>query len=152
MSRWDLSPTTDGRTAMLRTCGRTALALGFLTLAPLGVSIAAAQRTAPIVVDHRSTTLAAVPAEWIARAKSDLVIAYGHTSHGSQIVDGMTGLVDFAGSSYAWNGDGSGGALQLRDTPFASAYDLGNPDRTAWSAATRSYLNAHPEVNVIVWS
>jgi hypothetical protein len=93
-----------------------------------------------------------IPQEWITKAKTDLHIAYGHTSHGSQITDGMTGLVSFAGDVYSWNNGGAGGALDLRDSPFSGASDLGNPDRTSWATATRSYLNAHSEVNVIMWS
>jgi hypothetical protein len=110
-----------------------------------------------VIIDHRSTDLGAIPLEWITEAKSALHIAYGHTSHGSQITTGMTGLVSFAnapngGSTYAWNSGGTNGALDLRDSPFSGASDLGNPDRTAWAAATRDYLNAHQEVNVIIWS
>jgi hypothetical protein len=103
-------------------------------------------------IDHRSTLLAAIPQSWVEKAKTDLRIAYGHTSHGSQIVDGMTGLVTAGGSLYAFNGTGSGGALTLQDMPFPGASDLGAPDRTAWASATRTYLGAHPEVNVVLWS
>ena len=73
-----------------------------------------------MIIDHRHTKLADVPLEWIDAAKSDLHIAYGHTSHGSQIITGMTGLTTFAnaphgGSTYAWNDGGTGGALDLDD-------------------------------------
>jgi hypothetical protein len=113
--------------------------------------------TESMIIDHRCTDLKDVPLEWITKAKTDLHIAYGHTSHGSQITTGMTGLVSFAnasngGSTYAWNSGGTGGALDLRDTPFSGASDLGAPDRTSWATATRTYLNAHSEVNVIMWS
>jgi len=113
--------------------------------------------TQSMIIDHRHTDLKDVPLEWITKAKTDLHIAYGHTSHGSQITTGMTGLASFAnapngGSTYAWNNGGTGGALDLRDTPFSGASDLGNPDRTAWANATRTYLNAHSDVNVIMWS
>ena len=78
--------------------------------------------TESMIIDHRYTDLNDVPQEWITKAKSDLHIAYGHTSHGSQITTGMTGLVSFAnapngGSTYAWNNGGTGGALDLRDPP-----------------------------------
>ena len=113
--------------------------------------------TESMIIDHQHTNLEYVPLEWINKAKTDLHIAYGHTSHGSQITTGMAGLVDFAnaphgGSTYAWNSGGTGGALDLRDTPFSGASDLGNPDRTSWASATRTYLNAHSDVNVIMWS
>ncbi len=105
-----------------------------------------------IIADHTSIDLDAVPSEWIEEAKAALHIAYGHTSHGSQITTGMTGLVGFMGNAFTYNSGGIGGALDLRDTPFAGASDLGNPDRQAWEAATRDYLEDHPEVNVIMWS
>jgi hypothetical protein len=104
------------------------------------------------LVTHTSTTLAAIPPAWIATAKRTLTIAYGHTSHGSQLIDGMSGLVSFRGNLYAWNGTGADSALRLRDMPFSGASDLGNPDRSAWAAATRTYLSSHGEVNVVIWS
>ena len=113
--------------------------------------------TGAIIIDHTSTDLSFVPLEWIEEAKDILHIAYGHTSHGSQITTGMTGLVSFAnapngGSTYEWNNGGTNGALDLRDSPFSGASDLGNPDRTAWSDATRYYLDSHSDINVIIWS
>ena len=105
-----------------------------------------------IIVDHTCRDIDAIPESAIVDAKENLVIAYGHTSHGSQLVTGMTGLVTSKGTLYEFNGDGSGGALELRDNPFSGAYDLGNPDRTTWAAATRLELDAHPEINVIIWS
>ncbi len=107
---------------------------------------------AAIIVDHSSRDLASIPSEAIAAARSTLHIAYGHTSHGSQLVTGMAGLVGFRGSDYAFNSGGTEGALDLRDTPFSGASDLGNPDRTAWAQATRDYLDAHPNINVVIWS
>ncbi|MCK7462034.1 MAG: hypothetical protein MZU84_08240 [Sphingobacterium sp.] len=53
----------------------------------------------PIVVDHESIALADIPSTWIDQAKQTLHIAYGHTSHGSQLTTGMTGLVAFAGTA-----------------------------------------------------
>lgn len=113
--------------------------------------------TEAIIIDHDSTDLSFIPLEWIEEAKDVLHIAYGHTSHGSQITNGMTGLMSFVnapygGSTYAWNSGGTNNALDLRDTPFSGASDLGNPDRTAWADSTRDYLNSHLEINVIMWS
>ncbi|MFA4947211.1 MAG: hypothetical protein WC674_01725 [Candidatus Krumholzibacteriia bacterium] len=108
--------------------------------------------TNAIIVDHTSIDIDAIPQAAIEQAKSSLHIAYGHTSHGSQLVDGMTGLVDFKGALYSWNSGGTGGALDLRDKPFSGASDLGAPNFSAWASATRTYLNAHPDVNVIIWS
>ena len=105
-----------------------------------------------IVADHQTTQLASIPESSIRNAKRELRIAYGHTSHGSQLVTGMSGLVQFRGTLYAVNQTGADSALRLLDMPFSGAADLGNPDRTAWATATRTYLNAHPDVNVVIWS
>jgi hypothetical protein len=101
-------------------------------------------------MDHRFTDLNSIPAEWITAAKQNLHIAYGHTSHGSQVTDGMTGLASFKGAEYSWNNGGTGGALDLHD--YAMNGDLGNPDRTSWAGETRTYLAANADVNVIIWS
>ena len=118
----------------------------------------APSRTEPIFADHTNATLpklSQVPQSAIEQAKSNLHIAYGHTSHGSQVTDGMTGLTTFAGapyggSLYQWNDGGTGGALDLDD--YFVEGDLGNPDYTTWASRTRTYLNANPDVNVVMWS
>jgi hypothetical protein len=102
------------------------------------------------IINHSATDISSIPAEWITRAKTDLHIAYGHTSHGSQITDGMSGLAAFMGSTYAWNNGGTGGALDLHD--YAMPGDLGNPDFTQWEKETRTYLASNSDVNVIMWS
>jgi hypothetical protein len=105
-----------------------------------------------LTINHLSARLDAIPQPAIEAAKTKLHIAYGHTSHGSQIITGMSGLVTWKGSLYSFASGGTGGALDLRDTPFSGASDLGNPDRTAWETATRTYLAAHSEINVVLWS
>ena len=119
-------------------------------------------QTDAVIVNHTSIDIDDIPSSWIDQAKRILHIAYGHTSHGSQLTTGMTGLVGFKGTQYSWNFGGSGGALDLREwdygvgfgSPDTSTYavDLGNPDRSAWADATREYLNRHPEINVVIWS
>ena len=112
----------------------------------------------PIVIDHTSTNIYSIPNEFITTAKQNLIIAYGHTSHGSQITSGMDELDQFmTGKGYDkgffdYSRDGQNNTLQLRDSPFENAYDLGNPDRSEWATASRNYLNNNPEVNVILWS
>ena len=83
-------------------------------------------------------------------AKQNLEIAYSHTSHGSQLTDGMTGLVTYKGSAYSWNSGGSDGTLNLHD--YAMEGDLGAPDRTSWAARTRTFLEINTTINVIIWS
>jgi hypothetical protein len=102
------------------------------------------------VIGHMAINITDIPSEWIDKAKQSLHIAYGHTSHGSQLTTGMTGLVSFMGSEYAWNNGGTGDALDLHD--YAMRGDLGNPDFTQWEVETRDYLAVNQDVNVIIWS
>jgi hypothetical protein len=112
----------------------------------------------PVIADHSCTDITRIPVSAVLQAKANLHIAYGHTSHGSQLTTGMSSLVEFMNGLgypedlYSYNYGGSDGALDLRDSPFSGASDLGNPDKTAWTGATRTYLAAHPEVNVVIWS
>lgn len=103
-----------------------------------------------IIVNHLSTKLSSIPATWISAAKDNLHIAYSHTSHGSQLTEGMSGLVSFKGNNFSWNNGGTEGALDLHD--YAVTGDLGNPDRTSWATGTRTYLDANRDVNVVIWS
>ena len=105
-----------------------------------------------MIINHTTSDLMLIPESWIVKARTDLHIAYGHTSHGSQLTTGMSGLVAFKGNLYRFNSNGTDSALELRDSPFSGAYDLGNPNLTAWASATRTYLNAHPEINAVIWS
>jgi hypothetical protein len=103
-----------------------------------------------LIADHTRIDVA-VPDSAITQTAATLHVAYGHTSHGSQLVTGMEALAG-ANDLYAFNAGGSAGALDFRDTPFSGASDLGNPDRTSWAAATRAYLDGHGDVNVVMWS
>jgi len=129
----------------VKTCARSFVALVLLA----GATGATAQGT---IVDHNHSRLLDIPTPWIQQAKQALRIAYGHTSHGSQLVTGMAAVQEHYGALYAFAAGGTGGALDLRDTPFSGASDLGNPNFTAWATATRNYLNANPTVNVVIWS
>ncbi|MCD4776719.1 MAG: T9SS type A sorting domain-containing protein [Candidatus Aegiribacteria sp.] len=113
-----------------------------------------------IIIDHGCTDITLIPEFAINQAKSNLHIAYGHTSHGSQLTTGMNGLVGFANGGglglslpndiFEWNNGGSGGALDLHD--YAMSGDCGY--YPAWYNNTVAYLNnpANSDVNVIIWS
>jgi len=107
-----------------------------------------------IIANHNSAKLSITPFNWIDSAKVKLHIAYGHTSHGSQLITGMDGLENWKGSQYAFNEGGTNGALDIDDYAFSGASDLGSPDFVAWESATRSYLNnsSNSDVNVVIWS
>jgi len=67
------------------------------------------------IIDHSSVKLSSIPSEWILAAKENLHIAYSHTSHGSQLTEGMSGLISFKGEVFSWNNGGTGGSPDLRD-------------------------------------
>ncbi len=113
-----------------------------------------------LIVDHTCTDITQIPQSAIEQAKRELHIAYGHTSHGSQVTEGMTDLVGFAngggrGISFstdmlAWNNGGTDDALDLDD--YAMGGDVGYwPD---WYNNTIAYLDDpdNSDVNVIIWS
>jgi len=115
-----------------------------------------------ILVDHNCTVLSSIPEYWIDQAKQDLHIAYQHTSHGSQLVTGMSALADYPafGTTYQWSDDGSAG-LDLDDYGIPGAVpDLSQGDYiddngvTPWVTSTRNFLNdsSNYHVNVVVWS
>jgi hypothetical protein len=119
-----------------------------------------ALRSESILIDHACTDITQIP-EWaILRVKTSLRIAYGHTSHGAQITEGMTGLVAFANGGgrglslardiFAWNSSGAGGALTLHD--YAMSGDLGYYPQ--WVDNTRAYLDnpQNARMNVIMWA
>jgi hypothetical protein len=110
-----------------------------------------------MIIDHRCTKLATIPATAITQAKTTLHIVYGHTSHGSQLTEGMTGLATWKGPIYAWNAGGTNDALDIQDYygnfgGLGTADDLGAPNMTAWETATRTYLGTHKTINVVIWS
>lgn len=98
-----------------------------------------------IIIDHRHAKANLARAD-VEKAIQKLVIAYGHTSHGSQLVDGLASMEKALGVPYSFS------KMHFADSPFQGASDLGNPDRTSWAAATERYLRQHPETNVILWS
>lgn len=115
--------------------------------------------TSSRTIDHTCIDISRVPEYYLNAARANLHIAYGHTSHGSQLIEGMTGLITFMGTNgalYDFNNGGTGGALDIRDFygNFGgfTANDLGNPDFTAWESATRNYLDLNNDINVIIWS
>ena len=101
------------------------------------------------IVDHTHTNLNDIPFSCIEKAISNLHVAYDHTSHGSQLVSGLKAIESW-NSSYAIYEGIHAGALDFDDYAFSGASDLGDED--IWAPSTRKYLDANPEVNVVMWS
>ncbi|RJP57218.1 MAG: DNRLRE domain-containing protein [Candidatus Auribacter fodinae] len=129
----------------------------------LTICCAANTLRAEILIDHTCTDLSQIPDEWLTQAKNNLHIAYQHTSHGSQLITGMTALRAFPAfaGKYDWDEAGArAGAIDLDDYGIPGCADLSQGDSedangdTPWTIATRTLLNnpANYHINVIVWS
>ncbi len=109
-----------------------------------------------IIINHNCINLSQIQDKLIDSAKAKLHIAYGHTSHGSQLIDGMNGLHSWKGDLYAFGSSGYSNELEVHDYAFNDygGFDLGNPDRITWAQATRDYLNNsdNNNINVVIWS
>jgi hypothetical protein len=109
-----------------------------------------ALQTGPIVIDHTCTDIGRIPRPYIREAQKKFGVAYGHTSHGSQIVSGMQALMD-KDERYAFDPFGSRDALSLFD--HEPPGDLGNPDRREWARRTRQMLEkGWGDVNIVMWA
>ncbi|MCK4879949.1 MAG: T9SS type A sorting domain-containing protein [Bacteroidales bacterium] len=107
--------------------------------------------------------LRSIPSEFINKARTELVIAYQHTSHGTHVSRGVFGLQDYkAGDKQLFGVSSSPDAVKLEFRDYAlenyapsgvDGSDLSR-DETAFIQTTRNYLDA-PEnatVNVVMWS
>ena len=123
----------------------------FITAAFL-ISVLIVSPTYPsVIIDHTCTDISQIPSYWINQAKARFKISYGHSSHGEQIVTGMTLLKDQYGVLYDFSYSGGSGVLSLHDTePYG---DLGAPDRVTWAQETRDLLNTPGnDRNMIMWA
>ncbi len=141
-----------------------------------GIISAQEARTEPLIIDHTTDDINAIPQGWIEAAKANIHIAYGHTSHGSQISTGMSGLIAFANGGgldlslpvniFQYDHDSNNGGTHLHyfegsgyDDSGDLAYDVGY---SGWDQRTYDYLGTadpvtgrgtnHPEINVLMWS
>lgn len=126
--------------------GALGYVLSALCLCPSWVS---AQSKA-VVIDHTCTDIQKIPVKYIEQAKQMFKVAYGHTSHGSQVVSGMDALRK---SNPVLFGFGRGEANELSFLDGTPVGDLGNPDRTTWAKRTSDLLNGSgQDRNVVMWS
>jgi hypothetical protein len=120
-----------------------------------------------VIADHTVASedmLRSIPVEYINKARTELHIAYQHTSHGTHVARGMFGLPDYkTGDETLFaisNNDPQDGKLDFRDYAMAS-YAEGGTDasdlsrnETAFIQASRNYLDDpdNSEINVVMWS
>jgi hypothetical protein len=126
------------------------------TILLFGLCVPQTSLAGAIVIDHTCTDLSKVPQPRIDNARANLRVTYGHSSHGSQLVTGITAFKGNPGSAYYFtisDYDYNAGVF-LNDNGMPGADDLGNPDRTTWATATRNLLNRDGgcDRNVVIWS
>ncbi|RKX26342.1 MAG: hypothetical protein DRP47_08330 [Candidatus Zixiibacteriota bacterium] len=99
-----------------------------------------ALQAGPIIADHVAVTqFDDIPTDTITAIGSNFNIHYVHTSHGSQIVTGIS-MVETENPTY-------------NPPPFHEpGDDLGHNGDTSWVPSTRIYLNDHPECNMAMFS
>lgn len=121
----------------------------------------------------KESVLRSIPRKYIDKARTTLHVAYQHTSHGTHVTLGLSGLNDYKegdsevfGFSYVDVAFGQGvsepipGKLDLRDHALVKyapegidAWDLSR-DETAFIQTTRNFLDdpQNAEINVVMWS
>jgi len=104
-----------------------------------------------IIIDHTATDIDAIPEAWLDAAATNVIWAYGSTSHGTQLWTGTEDLDGWLGLPFQkWYRD-----IGAQSTPaqLRMGYDSG----WSWSAAAylsqaRSILDDVPEANAFAWS
>lgn len=123
--------------------------------------------TAAIIIDHLCTDLSQIPESHINAAKEQLRIGYSHTSHGSQLVTGLTALSQgpvitsqvtpqiSSPISFTSSGWGLEPGIFLNDYwgNAAGSDDLGYAGDLGWKTATQTMLNmTGNDRNLVIWS
>jgi hypothetical protein len=101
--------------------------------------------TAAIIADHNAVAAfdRGIPSDFVNRAKDNLRIYYGHTSHGSQLMTGLSMLpAPYNSGLHIVDNDGE---------------DLGHcGDGMGWAESTRAHLgppgSRASDTNVVIWS
>lgn len=101
-----------------------------------------------IIIDHATTDFTQIPDYWIERARQNTNMYYGHTSHGSQITNGLLRLEAQFGPKYsvavASVLPSRAGAIKILDV---GTYDW-DPD---FYPTVSRILNDYPQINVVMY-
>lgn len=139
-----------------------ALAVLLLAVVWLGLPVFSQLYIADYSVANEEV-LRSIPVKYIDKARKEFVIAYQHTSHGTQVSRGMFGLQDYKAGDrqlFGISDRPSSNRLEFRDYALeeyapkgVDGTDLGRA-KAGFVQTTRNYLDA-PEnatVNVLMWS
>ena len=94
-----------------------------------------------VIAGHETVaSFSSIPTTALDFIRANYRFYYGHTSHGSQIMSGLSMLA-------------AEGAEYTVPAFHEVGDDLGHNGDVTWATATRTYLDAHPgEYNVVMWS
>jgi len=96
---------------------------------------------ANILADHTAVTqFDSIPDTLFQDIRDNYSFFYGHTSHGSQIMTGISML------------ENQDETLYDRPPFHEISSDLGHTGSLVWESQTRDWLEDHPETNVVMWS
>lgn len=115
-----------------------------------------------LIIDHSCTDPGEFPDSVMTQIRESLVVAYNHTSHGSQLVSGMDALRRYppCDSRYEFSEEPAPSTLEFHDRPIPGVPDLSQGDYidehgvTPWVTSTREFLDspANGDINVVIWS
>ncbi len=107
-----------------------------------------------IIIDHTTTDINKIPAEWLEKVRENVVFFYGHTSHGSQLITGAEFLRDQVDASMFGFTTEWQAVPDQTEPPSLRVADDGDwvwePDDFLRRA--RTSLDDNENVNVFMWS
>ena len=125
-----------------------------LALMLVASAVFGANRSAPIVINHLCTDLAAISTDAIQTAQNVCKWHYARLSHGYQIMEGF-GIIEAADPFYAAIWPKSGGWLPVEPGTLCIYTDPVGPT-SYWQGSgidiTRSILNGTPALNISAMS
>lgn len=113
------------------------------------LSVSATVHGQAVIVDHTSTDLKLIPDQWITRARQNLKMYYGHTSHGAQITSGLANLQTQYGNQYGVTI--ASGSLPSSSGSFV-VFDAGTYDfNIDFMPTVDAVLDANPQINLAMY-
>ena len=114
-----------------------------------------------IIIDHTCIDVSEIPDYWINQVKAVIKLHYGHTSHGSQLIEGIKRLANPSLPVYdprltytlQYNTLPATSHLCILDGQLTETYITPSLYwRNGGDTYTRQTLNAYPALNVSMWS
>ncbi len=136
--------------------GRLIIGLFILSILIYGQAVGI-EAEGPVIIDHTCTSISEIPAEWVDSVKTDIKLHYAHTSHGMQLVTGLSIVRDSSSFyDYAYQNN------TLPDEPGALCIYNGQISETYiepwdyWSTEegmneTRTVINSTSALCVSMW-